>query len=183
MPDRVQIGPAVDAKLWKRFREDVKSRTGTVRGNLGRELENAIREYLKDGPTASEQRMLERLGRIESAVGAAQADGGTHTVDAEPHTHAPSEKPAANAPTERKVEYLAERVREDHGGDFDEVARSVLIDTVKSEYGFRSDTAKRYVGELVEHFELEAHPVADGVLVTPERRAELLTDGAEEKIP
>jgi len=179
MSDRVQVGPKVDAKLWKQLREDVKERKGGVRGNLGDALDNAIREYLRHEERPVDQRIEKRLERIEEAVGAAPTDGGTPTVPDAEHTHtresasapepAPTEKPPSNTATEKKVAWLAKCVRDDHGGDFQEVARSMLVETVKDEYSFRSDTAKRYVTRLIDHFDLVEHPDDAERLRTRER--------------
>jgi hypothetical protein len=179
--DREKIGPRINSELWERFRTDVRERKGQTRGVLGDELENAIRQYLKDEPDPIQKDIDRRLRRIEDAVGITPADGGATPSDGEGHTHAPSridaaadEKPAANAATEKKVRWLAERVREETAQEFKEVPRSVLRDVVKSEYGFRSDTAQRYVSELIDHFALVDHPVADPLLVTEERRTEII---------
>jgi len=180
MSERVQVGARVDAQLWERFREDVQERKGQTRGVVGDELENAIREYLRDESRPVDRRVEKRLARIEEAVGAAPTDGGVDTFDADEHTHAPSrldvtEKPPANDATDKKVAYLAECVRERTGSDDPkELPRSLLVETVKDEYGFRSDTAKRYVEHLSDQFDLRDHPTADPLLVTDERYQELV---------
>lgn len=189
MSDRTRIGPAVNARLWERFRKDVEARKGAVRGNLGEELDNAIREYLKDGPTKQEQEIINRLERLESAVGAVPADGGTDTSDAETHTRAedeplpepvestPDSKPAANAATEKKIRWLADQLLDQEVPKSREL-HSVPKDTIRSlvvdEYGFRSDTAKRYVEQLRDRFDLTEHPHNDKILVTTERRKEMI---------
>lgn len=183
MSDEVQPGVRIDKALWNRFREDVERRHGSVRGHLRTELETAIREYLRVSDEATPTQLDARLQRIEAAVGASPTDGGTDTLPTaeDTHTREPSaetidEKPPSNVATEKKVAWLAKCVREGvtGGGDFQEVGRSTLVETVKDEYGFRSDTAKRYVERLIDHFDLVDHPVADGVLVTPARREELI---------
>lgn len=187
MPDRVQIGPKVDANLWKQLREDVKERKGTVRGNLGDELDNAIREYLRGEERPVDQRIEKRLSRIEQAVGAAPTDGGRDTFGGREHTHArtetttatPTERPAANTSTDKKVAWLAKCVRENHGDDFAEVTRDDLREVVKDEYGFRRDTAKRYVENLIDHFELMTHPATDKVLVTEDRHERIIENRRE----
>jgi hypothetical protein len=178
MSDRTQIGPAVDAKLWQRFREDVKSRKGAVRGHLGGELENAIREYLRDDSSPTEQRIEKRIARIERAVGAAPTDGGTDTSEAAEHTHTrigtgfgPTDKPPANTATEKKVAYLAQCIRSDvsiHPDEPGMVPRHVLVEHVTDEYDFREDTTERYVDRLIEEFGLQEPPTQqfDGELVT-----------------
>jgi len=194
MPDRTQIGPAVNARLWERFRKDVEARKGAIRGNLGEELDNAIREYLKDGPTDQEQEIINRLDRLESAVGAVPADGGTDTSDAETHTHAekeplpepdpvPDSKPAANASTDKKVAYLAEQIREQTALRADEpgtVVHTVLQEAVKEEYAFRADTAKRYIDRLIDEFGLREHPEYDKQYVTEPKYEELMQERREE---
>ena len=185
MSDREKIGPRIDTQLWQEFRNDVQERKGQTRGVLGDELENAIREYLRDEDRPIDRRIENRLSRIEQALGVGPTDGGTDTLGASEHTHAPSrldvaEKPAANAATDKKVAYLAKTIRDEHAGEFNEIPRTVLVETVKDEYGFRSDTAKRYVEQLVDHFDLFDHPVADGVLVTQERREELIEQQKEQ---
>ena len=186
MSDRVQVGPKVDAALWAEFREQVKRRHGQTRGSLGDELENAIRNYIHFGPDKSVPDQLAemnaRLQRVEGAVGTAEADGGADTLGAEPHTHAPSrlevdERPSANAATDKKVAWLAEQV----GSNPESIPRSKLRDIVKDEYGFRRDTAKRYVERLIDHFDLVEHPTADAdVLVSTDRREELVEQRRQE---
>ena len=184
MSDRVQVGPKIDAKLWKQLREDVKERKGSVRGNLGTELDNAIREYLRNDERPVDQRIEKRLARIEEAVGAAPTDGGPRAVGERSHTHArtpaPTEKPAPNTSTDKKVAWLAKCVRKDMPDGFQEIPRDNLIDIVKDEYGFRSDTAKRYVERLIEHFDLQQHPMNDKILVTAERAERIVRENMEE---
>jgi hypothetical protein len=180
MSDRVQVGARVDAALWEEFREQVESRHGQTRGSLGDELENAIRNYIHFGADKSVPDQLAemntRLQRLEGEVGTAAADGGTDSLAADEHTHAPSrldvtEKPAANAATDKKVAWLAEQV----GSNPESIPRAKLRDIVKDEYGFRSDTAKRYVERLIDHFDLVDDPTADsGILVSQDRREEIL---------
>ena len=181
--DTVQPGTEVDAALWKQFREEVKRRRGGTRGHLRNELENAIRGYIHGGD-ATPGDIDERLQRIEAAVGAAPTDGGTHAPSEQEHTHTreptPDTKPPSNTATEKKVAWLAKCVRDEHAGDFQEVARPKLVSVVKDEYGFRSDTAKRYVERLVDHFGLVDHPQNDTVLVTEDRREELIAQRREE---
>lgn len=189
MPDRTQIGPAVDSKLWERFRQDVKARKGTVRGNLGNELDKAIRQYLSDTPSPTERKIDQRLARLEEAAGLSPADGGALSLDGETHTRAegeslpepaestPDSKPAANAATEKKIRWLAEQLLDQEVPKSREL-QSVPKDTIRSlvvdEYGFRSDTAKRYVEQLRDRFDLTEHPHNDKVLVTAERRKEII---------
>lgn len=183
--DRTQIGPTADAELWREFREDVKARKGAVRGNLGTELDRALREYLSDSPRPTERRIDARLTRIENALGVAESDGGVDTPEAGGHTHAPTEKPAANAATGKKTRWLARRLTAEVRGSPEkepprEVSRDTIREVVKDEYGFRRDTAKRYVAELIDRLGYVSDPRADALVCSPERREELLADQYQE---
>jgi hypothetical protein len=187
MSETTQPGTEIDRQLWERFRNDIKERKGVVRGNLRHELETAIREYLRADTSPSEERIEKRLARIEEAVGAAPTDGGTHTLPEREDTHTrdesyPTDRPAPNCATEKKVRYLAGCVIDREGVDEEappEIPRVRLIEIVKDEYGFRSDTAKRYVERLIDHFDYIDHPVADDVLATPERRDTIIQQRRE----
>jgi len=185
-----QPGVEIDADVWERFRQEVADRRGGVRGHLRTEVENALLDYIHGGDTTPNE-INQRLQRIEAAVGAAEADGGTDTFDGGSHTHTPAEnipdeKPSANAATEKKIRYLAASLRErttgDRDGDLISLTKSDIRDVVKDEYGFRSDTAQRYVTQLRDHLELVEHPNNDVVLITPERREELLTEEADKEL-
>lgn len=186
MSDEVQPGVRIDEALWNRFREDVERRHGSVRGHLRTELEIAIREYVRVSDEATPAQLDARLQRIEAAVGASPTDGGTDTLPTAEDTHTrepPAEtidgKPPSNVATEKKVAWLASRIIETEvpqTRELNTVPRERLIEVVKDEYGFRSDTAKRYVERLIDYFDLVDHPVADGVLVTPARREQLIEE-------
>ena len=190
MTERVQVGARVDAELWREFREQVKRRHGQTRGSLGDELENAIRNYIHFGADKSVPDQLAemngRLQRIEAAAGTAEADGGADTFGAETHAHAPTRydpetdgKPPANSSTDKKVEYLASEI----GSNVETVPRAKLRETVKEEYAFQKETAKRYVELLIDHFDLVDHPRNDApVLVSPERRREILEAEADAEL-
>jgi len=176
MSDDVQPGVRINPELWQRFRDDIQARKGAVRGHLKTELENALRLYLNDEPRQVEEQIDARLTRIESRLGVAEADGGMDTLDPVEHTHTPTERPAAQASTEKKVGWLAECVLDmeaPKAREFNQIPVNKIRDVVKDEYGFRSDTAQRYVDRLVEHFDLLDHPDADGILVTEDQRTEL----------
>lgn len=182
MSEVKQPGVRIDANLWKEFRSDIYTRKGAVRGHLKTELENAIRQYLEGGDPTSAGRLDERLARIEQAVGAASADGGTDTFDGGSHTHTPTTKPAANAATEKKVDYLESVIVESVGRDVDSVSRKLFERKIKDEYDFRGDTVSRYVERLIERFDLWEHPTKDLMLVSQERQIEILDAEAEDTL-
>lgn len=182
MTERVQPGTKVDATEWERFRNAVRERKGGVRGHLKSELETALRLYASEDVEVSAVQLNKRLSRIESELGVAGTDGGVDTFEADDHTHAPSEptvdeKPSANAPTDKKVRYLAQEI----GGQPKMIPRAKFRDVVKEEYGFRRDTAKRYVEQLIEYFDLVEDPRSDvDVLVSPDRHDEIMEQRRQE---
>jgi len=200
MSGKKQVGLRVDETLYRQFKQDVKNRRGRWQGVAGEELENALREYLTGGnhPAGNmdDGSIEARLARIEEAVGIEATDGGVDTSSEQSHTHTPqsvpTERPDPQAATERKVRWLAECVIDEvvpKSKELDSVPKDTLRDIVKDEYGFRSDTAKRYVDELIDHFGLLEHPTADGIYVSEamqetiiERKREQAREEATEKL-
>jgi hypothetical protein len=193
MSEDTQIGPSVDRELWQRFREDVRERHGRVRGVLGKELETAIRQHLSDDASPTERRLEQRLIRIEDALEVADTDGGTTVSEGEDtHTHRidVDTKPDAKAARDRKVAYLAECILDEvfdtdtseSADALESVPRSTLRDVIKAEYGFRRDTAAQYVADLRDHFDLVAHPNNDVILITRDKRADIVGKNASEQL-
>lgn len=194
MTDKKQLGLRVDPELFKEFKQTVEERRGRWQGAGGEEMEKAMRAYIHGEITAaggnSVEQMNARLSRIERAVGVEAADGGMHTSPPAQHTHtpteAPDEKPHAQAPKEKKIRWLAKRVREDVVPSGTEarmmsIAKTEVRELVKDEYSFRADTAKEYVGDLIEHFNLVSHPDNDVVYMTEQRREQLLEERREQR--
>lgn len=182
----------ISKEEYTRFKQFVQDTHGTTRGHLKTEIENALREYRKpDNSRDALSRIEDDVATIKATLATAEADGGS-VIDTLPdaeHTHAPTDdtervpdhKPAPNAATDAKVRWLAAQVRDEVGEDFAEVHPKVLRDTVKDAYGFRRDTAQRYVDELREYFDLVEHPGDYPTLVTHERAEEWTIEQQEQR--
>jgi hypothetical protein len=194
MTDKKQLGLRVDPELFEQFKQTVEERRGRWQGAGGEEMEKAMRAYIHGEITAaggnSVEQMNARLSRIERAVGVEAADGGLDTSEPAQHTHtpieAPDEKPHAQAPKEKKIRWLAKRVREDVVPSGTEarlmsIAKTEVRELVKDEYSFRADTAKEYVDDLIDHFDLVSHPDNDVVYMTEQRREQLLEKRREQR--
>jgi len=188
--EQVQPGGRVSKATYDRFREFVRRHHGSVRGNLGAELEKAMEDRMDasnngDPITRIENDVATIKAMLAGEDDGTEADGGEAApTPSEPeYTHTRGDgKPAANAPTEKKLAYLADQLT-GSSGRLDLIPEEKLRNTVKSEYGFKSDTAKRYVDRLVERFDLVDHPDASAdVLVSQERRRELLEEEADDKL-
>jgi len=184
MSEEVQPGVRIDAGIWKRFREDIKTRHGHVRGHLRSELETAIQQYLDDNSDPTLARIETKVDYLAGELDVDVSDAPPRSHGGDEHTHAepdaPDSRPAPQSSTDKKTRWLASCVKDQVADGFGEIPKSILRDTVKEEYGFRSDTAERYVDELTTHFDLVDHPHADPLLVTNERREELVEQKREQ---
>lgn len=186
MPDRVQPGARIDEAVWDEFCEKVEERCGGRRGHLRNELEKLLLSYNRqDSPNDID--IERRLERIENAVGAVPTDGGASASEPE-HTHTDestndtlSERPRAKASREKKRQWLIQSGEDRWDGEPDLIREADVIDLVKSEYQFRSDTCRSYVEDLLEHWGLVDHPQADSLLVQPETRREMIRKETEDE--
>lgn len=206
MADRVQPGGRVDEDVYERFREHVREEHGVVRGNMGRELEAAMRAYMdashgNDQLTRIENDIATLKARLADAESTAQADGG-ETVAAPPapssgraHTHTPNDtqtdadthadtdedrselpKPDSKASRQAKVEWLVE---ERIGRDTGSAPPQHFIDRVKDEWGFERRTAKKYLQPIIDALDAKRHPEHD-LLVWGERLAKVREEYADD---
>lgn len=169
--DRTQVGAEVDADEYERFKQYVRDTHGSVRGNLGREIENALREYRTSERDGQLTRMENDVATIKAMLADGQSDGGNpgpHPSDGATHartrnTHAdaaadpdvpstqsnPPSKPPANAPRSRKESYLRQTFFAESVDGMSEVAiETELRDLIEREFGFGDRTADDYVDEL-----------------------------------
>lgn len=59
--NRVQVGARVDRDTYERFKAFTEEHKGQVRGELGRMLDNAMREYMNNDRAARIERKLDRV--------------------------------------------------------------------------------------------------------------------------
>jgi hypothetical protein len=195
MGNTVQPGTEVDEATWQQFREEVERRRGGTRGHIRNELERALTAYIQGGD-ATPAEIDARLQRIEAAVGAAPTDGGeaatapqsadTHT-DIEQTQTQPAEideKPDPKSTRDRKIAYLAGCIQEYTCDDFETISEDDIIEIIRDEYGFRADTTKTYLEDLIDHFELVDHPLMEDtpLLVTEKKRDAILGAEAEKEL-
>ena len=168
MAQRVQPGGRVDEATYERFREFVKQQHGAVRGNLGRELEKAMRERMDVANGRDSMTRIENdVATIKAMLADADADGGAVApTPSEPSdTHArETTKPAANQPRADKIDYLIEiyldrNATEDGGVLVEGQVQSI----VKDEYAFDDEILDDYVeavyDRVKDRFPVEPHPL------------------------
>lgn len=201
MSNTTQPGTEIDESVWEEFRQYVKSCNGQIRGNLKRELENAIKQYMNADESPAERQILAGIRRIENELGTGSTDGGappTPTPSEPENTHTDREvnftgienKPSAKSARKSKVQWLAQQI-ENREGKINltqpkELPKKRIREVVTEEYDFREDTVDDYVDRLIDHIGLVDHPFASGpdvkneILCTPARREELLSDDEDD---
>jgi hypothetical protein len=182
MGKRVQPGGRVDEATYEKFRDFVEQQHGAVRGNLGRELEKAMRNRMKDANRKdSMTRIEDDVATIKAMLAEAEADGGVvaPTPSEASDTHAREmSKPAANQPRQKKVDYLYNRFLEKEGCNSDggTLTRGAVETIVKKQYGFDGEILDDYVNRVYKKVEKEfkpvPHPVHGGFLVWGDRLEE-----------
>jgi len=88
MSDRPKLNARVDKDVRDDFREFVKEKKGKVRGEFGRELERAMKEYMdRDRYARIEEEQAAMNDKLDAALAALADDGShTHTASASPQT-------------------------------------------------------------------------------------------------
>jgi len=162
--DTIQPTP-IDRQEYEAFRQFVKDAHGKVRGNLARELENALREYrTPDNTTDQLTRIEDDIATLKAQLADAESDGGTTApTPSEDETTRPrgSDKPAPNQPRSEKIQYLTRQLFADSPRDADggQIPPADIRELVQSEYNFASGTAEEYADAIVSRLDAEPHPL------------------------
>jgi hypothetical protein len=162
--DTTQPTP-IDANEYERFKQFVQNTHGQVRGNLKREIENALRDYRTAGNGEDQLTRIENdVATLKALMAEGEADGGV-AVDtlSESDSTRPrsSTKPAPNQPRQDKVEYLLSEVISLHSGndwESGQVAPKEVREIVESNYSFESDTVNEYVDLILSELDAQEHP-------------------------
>jgi len=162
--DTTQPTP-IDEVEYERFRQYVLEVHGQIRGNLKRELENALREYRM--ADAKE----DQLTRVENDVAHVKAmlsettDGGetppTTASESQSTRTRRTDKPAANQPRQDKIEFLIGEICDElpvtpASG---QVAKDTLREIIETNYNFGENTVSEYVDAITSELEAEEHPL------------------------
>jgi len=151
MGERIQPGGRVDKELYEQFKAFVRTEHGSVRGNLGRELEKAMSDRMNaaKGPDAI-ARIESDVATIKAVVADADNDGGevAPTPETEESTHTREmSKPASNQPREKKIEWIIDEMGLTN--DSGSVHPDALRNFIESEYAFGDDTVTEYITAIV----------------------------------
>lgn len=186
MTQQVQPGAKVDAEVYSRFREHVKRNRGSIRGNLGDELERAMIDRMDavNGPDSLE-RIENDVATIKAMLADSGTDGGTPApTPSEPNsTHTrDSDKPGHNQPREKKVDYLINELFDRQCCSYSrgELPESKIREIIQEEYGFDDSTVDDYVSLILRELDAEENPRHGASYVWGERYDEAIDRLREE---
>jgi len=135
----VQPGTRIDKSVWEEFRSDVKDTHGTVRGNLRRELENALRAYIEatEGGDTND-----RLRRLENAV--ERIDERTEDlVDGEGAKKKKGSNASVGPRRKKKLDAIESQIDRE-AGDATKVHKSVIHKAIEDNAGTSGPTIRSY---------------------------------------
>jgi len=151
MGERIQPGGRVDEELYKQFKTFVRNQHGTVRGNLGRELEKAMSERMETAKSPDTLTRIENdVATIKAVIAESDADGGEDLPTPSESESAPAHemsKPASNQPRGKKIEWLIHKMGLTN--DSGSIHPNALRNTIESEYGFTEERVNEYVDAIV----------------------------------
>lgn len=159
MSERVTFSVKVDDEVADNFRSFVKEHKGKIRGELGREVENALIEYMDNDRTARLEADHERIeSKLDSVLAAVSDSDGTHT-------HTATTQPRT---VTEKAEVIAVKITENADG------RVFPVETVereiKSVAGADDRTVSKYKRELKGTDAVFEHPNSDSGAWTSDKQ-------------
>ena len=143
--DVVQPGTRIDKSVWEAFRSDVEDRHGMVRGNLRRELENALRAYI-DASEGGDTH--DRLRRLENAV--ERIDERTEDlVDVGGAKNKKGSNASVGPRRKKKLDAIESQIDRE-AGDATKVHKSVIHKAIEDNAGTSGPTIRTYKRMLKE---------------------------------
>lgn len=158
MTEREPFTVKIDPDVASQFREFVDETKGGVYGQLGPELENAMREYMdRDRYSRIEARQKEMAQHLETLVGTFAETDGTHT-----HTgHV-----TPTTVTEKRQLIAADL----HDRDAPVFPEREVNAAIRAHAGADDRTLRKYKGELKAHGDAYNHPDHDSEAWTTDPR-------------
>lgn len=149
MSERVAFSVKVDDEVADKFRGYVKETKGKIRGELGREVENALIEYMDndryDRIESKQDETHDKLDRLLAALGD-DGDTHTHTADVSPTT------------VSEKRDVIAARLKQH---DTPVLSERVVIEAIEEVGGGDERTVRKYKDALRRSGEVFDHPSSD----------------------
>ena len=154
MGDRKTLSVKVDEDVADNFRDFVHEKKGKIRGELGREVENAMREYMdRDRFARVEENQAETHELLNSVLGALSENSTTHTHtgDVKPMTVTEKRDLIAGKLRDREAPIMPERD---------------VVDAIESVAGGDDRTIRKYMGSLRRSGKAFDHPSSDSTAWT-----------------
>jgi len=144
-----QIGVRVSESLWQQFREDVERRKGRVKGQLGPEVERAIRAYIDASHGGDTNDRLARIeSKLESLEGSIERAGET------------KKDSGLSKTVENRMAKIKETIEEESSGA-PRVHEQVIEMAIKKHAGQSHPTIRQYKQLLQDEGEAFEDPRSD----------------------
>jgi len=157
MGERETFSVKVDRDVAAAFREYVRESKGKIRGELGREVENAMREYLDNDRVARVEANQEETHELLRAVLATLGEDGTthtHTANVSPTTVTEKRDVIAATLQQRDAPVMPERE---------------VVNAIEDVAGGDDRTVRKYMDALRRSGEVYDHPSSDSSAWTTDR--------------
>lgn len=209
MSDTVQPGCEIPESTYKMLKNYVRDKHGTLRGNLGAEMNRAVINHVESaesgGPAARVEDdvatlnrnvndVKQQLNELTTAIDGVESDGGGLTPSAGENTQrddpdrstsdAPDEPPHSRAGRVEKAEWVAAQLT-----DTEQIHREHDVAAlIKETWGFSGDTLETLVELVLPRLPHVEHPGRTGeeiLFVTEEfaeQKREELTEQAESEL-
>ena len=171
MADRQQLGVRVDSEIISEFRDFVHDAHGKVHGKMGREVENALREYMDhDRYARIEQNQADTQRQLDAILSTlAEPTEHTHTAPVSPQTQP------------QKAEQIAAVIRERNNVVF---PAEDVEDAIREIAGGSDRTIRDYKRLLKKAGHCYEHPSSDSNVWTTDREEfAMWADSHIEQVP
>jgi len=150
--NRIQPGTLIQQSLWEKFRNDVQTRKGSIRGHLQTEVERALREYIRGAEGGDTHDRLKRIENDLEEIHEAVAD--------DSHGQGKNKKDSNVSKTvENRIEKIEKRVQREAGEGT--IHEAVVQEAIEDIAGYSEPTIRRYKEILTSRNILWPHPVQE----------------------
>ena len=166
MGERVPVGARADEDVIADFREFVEDKKGQVRGEMGRELENAMIEYMDNDRSARIEEKVDELHEMmEESLSEESLDGERETATSSNGQSDDSDSGRSiNQRTRDSLNAIKAEIPKDTT-----ISASLLESAIEEHAGHSYKTLQRYKDMLIKRGEILEHPVEPQKYVTSQK--------------
>lgn len=180
MGNRVVVGCRVDEDVLDQFREWTEDKNGQIHGEMGRNLERAMVEYMDNDRSARIERKVDTLhGLMEDALSENSLERETKSGSSS-NTSSEDTSPSAsiNQRTRDSINAIVAELPEDTV-----VSESLLESAIENHAGHAYKTLERYKTLLKNRGHILEHPLEPGQYVTSQKTFAIICENSEKITP